>query len=267
MGGTSGDELHAGSNSGGDVGGPSEPYAPRSGRFKMVVYSKTKQYRHVGSIEAGTLLLSKIAAEVGADVLVTEENSFIESLDDYELVFFMNTSGPLFSVDEKAKLEAWMKRGGAFCGVHSAAETEYGWPFYLEVIGQNDEGHSFAGTNDSLVFEDAALDHPAARDLPNPWPRQEEWLLFNSEDRWRNDGGFTILARKGSDGLPISWVREHEGYRSFYTGIGHAAEVFEDPQVERHLTGGIMWTVRRERCLATPKPAGCPDATDSAGAP
>jgi type 1 glutamine amidotransferase len=260
VGGAPGEAPQAGSDSGGNDTGP---YAPRSGKFEMVVYSKTSQFRHAASIESGTLLLRRIAAEVGADVLVTEENSFIENLDAYELVFFMNTSGSLFNTDEKAKLEAWMKRGGAFCGTHSAAETEYGWPFYLEVIGQNDTGHGFAGSSDSLVFEDAALDHPAVRGLPNPWQRQDEWLRFDSEDNWRYDGGFTILARKSSDGLPISWVREHDGYRSFYTGLGHHPEVFGDLQVKRHLTGGITWAVRREHCLATPKPAGCPDAMDS----
>jgi uncharacterized protein len=265
VGGASGEGPQAGSNSGGNATGPLDLYAPRSGTFNMVVYSKTTQYRHASSIESGTLLLRKIAAEVGAHVLVTEENSFIENLDAYELVFFMNTSGPLFNADEKSKLEAWMKRGGAFSGTHSAAETEYGWPFYLEVIGQNDQGHGPAGTPDSMMFEDAALDHPAARGLPNPWPRQEEWLQFALEDQWRHDGGFTILARKSSDGLPISWVREHDGYRSFYTGIGHDAAVFGELQVKRHLTGGIMWAVRREHCLATPKPAGCPDAMDGGG--
>jgi type 1 glutamine amidotransferase len=228
----------------------------------MVVYSKTTAFRHQ-SLEVGGVLLQKVAAEVGADVLITEENDFIERLDDYELVFFMNTSGSVFDTDKKAKFEAWMKRGGAFCGTHSAAETEYGWPFYRELLGQNDEGHGYQGTPDEVVFEDAVLEHPALRGLPNPWRRVDEWLRFASEDKWKNEPGFTILARKSSDNLPIVWAREHDGYRSFYTGIGHDFDSFGDPHVKRHLTGGIMWAVRREHCLVTPTPAGCSVGTGS----
>lgn len=246
-----------GSNAGGGAP-PSEFYSPRSGPFKMVVYSKTEQYRHSGSIESGTATLQEIADNVGATVLFTEDNAFIEHLDDYELLFFLNTSGGVFDAAEKTKLEAWMLKGGAFCGTHSAAETEYGWPFYRLIIGQNDEGHGYAGTADSLVLNDTALDHPAIRGLPNPWPRVDEWLQFKTEDKWSHEPGFKILARKGSDELPISWVREYGGYRSFYTGIGHDRVVFEEPLVKKHLTGGIMWTVRREHCLTTPKPASCP---------
>ena len=54
------------------------------------------------------------------------------------------------------------------------------------------------------------------------------------------------------------WVRQHDNFRSFYTAIGHDGTVFQDPDVKKHITGGIIWAVRREHCLATPKPAGCP---------
>jgi type 1 glutamine amidotransferase len=45
------------------------------------------------------------------------------------------------------------------------------------------------------------------------------------------------------------WLREHDNYGSFYTAIGHDAAVFEDPDVKKHVTGGIMWAVRREHLI------------------
>lgn len=247
-----------GANSGGSNEPPTDPYAPRAGKFKMVVYSKTGAYRHAASIAAGTVMLENIAAEVGAEPpLVTEENTFLDSLDAYELVFFMNTSGPILSTEEKSKFEAWMKRGGAFCGTHSATDTEFGWLFYQEVIGQHYEGHGPAGTPDSILFEANAADHPAVRGLPNPWARQDEWMLFKKSGQWSLKPGFQILARRASDRHPVVWTREHDSYRSFYTSIGHDADVFKDPAVQQHLTGGILWAVRREHCLALPKPPGC----------
>ena len=35
----------------------------------------------------------------------------------------------------------------------------------------------------------------------------------------------------------------------FYTAIGHDGVVFQDPDVKKHLTGGIMWAVRREHLI------------------
>jgi hypothetical protein len=262
-GGAAGGAQHAGSNSGGNGGSdtvPPNPYAPRSGKFKMVSYSKTKAaFRLVDSIQTGTVMLHEIAAELGIEPpLVTEENTFLDDIDAYELVFFMNPAGDIFTDDEQAKFEAWMKRGGAFCGTSSATDAEHHWPFYEEIIGQNYESLGNANVADSIVFEASALDHPALVGLPNPWERLDTWRKFSLYQEWSRKPGFRILARKAADQEPITWVREHGGFRSFYTGIGWNPDAFQDPEVKKHLTGAIMWSVRREHCLVLPKPAGCP---------
>lgn len=225
----------------------------------MVVYSKTAVYRHDQSILSGKAMLTQIAADIGIDPpTITEENGFLANLDDYELVFFLNPTGDIFNDQEQALFETWMKKGGAYCGVHSATDTESTWGFYSEVTGQNYNGHGKQDVRDQIQLEPAAANHPALANLPNPWERSEEWYKFNSFQVWAAKPGFTILARKAADGQPIIWTREHDNYRSFYTGIGHSGEVFQDPLVKKHVTGGILWTVRRERCVATPKVDGCP---------
>lgn len=254
----SGGSSGSGGSGGSDVV-PPNAYAPRSGKFKMVVYSKTVEFRLAGSIATGTSMLQEIATEWGLEPpLVTEENTFLDEVDDYELVFFLNPSGDVFSDEDQAKFEAWMKKGGAFCGTSAATDTERGWSFYMDVIGQHYEGHGLQNTLDSIVFEASALDHPALVGLPSPWERHETWRLFKSSHVWSIKPGFRILARKAADQEPIIWLREHDNYRSFYTGIGWDGVVFQDPEVKKHLTGAIMWAVRREHCLATPKLAGCP---------
>lgn len=40
---------------------------------------------------------------------------------------------------------------------------------------------------------------------------------------------------------PIAWLRTYDGGRSFYTGLGHTAESFSDPDFTRHLLEGIEW--------------------------
>jgi hypothetical protein len=121
--------------SGGEA--PVGPYAPRTGKFKMLVYSKTAAFRHDGSIVTGKAMLNTIATEIGIDPPdVKEDNTWLANIDDYELLFFMNCTGDIFTDPEEAFFEAWLKKGGAGAGVHSATDSENGWAFYAEVTGQ-----------------------------------------------------------------------------------------------------------------------------------
>jgi type 1 glutamine amidotransferase len=240
---------------------PAGPYDPREGSFKMLVYSRTAAFRHDSSIFTGRAMLQEIADEQGFEVdmtqdeddSVTEDNqpfSSVDALSEYEIVFFMNSTGALFSPAQKAVYEEWMTtRNGAFAGVHSATDTENGWAFYSEVTGQYYDGHGNANTPGAIQLESSQLSHPALVGLPNPWQRNEEWYNFNSFQQWITKPGFAILGRKQADNQPITWIREWGNFRAFYTGLGHDSNVFEDANVKKHVTGGIMWAVRREHLI------------------
>lgn len=255
------DEAQGGSSpQTGEGGAGSNPlplggaYAPRSGSFKMVVYSRTAGFRHSDAIEVGTALLQEIADEQGFDVLFTEENAFLADLESTEMVFFLHTTGDVFDPKEEQLFETWMRRGGAFAGTHSATDTEPEWAFYSEVVGQYYNGHAANGTPGEIVLETSMLDHPALQGLPNPWSRAEEWYAFNQHAVWSMKPGFRILMRasvaEGNyDGHPTAWVRQWGNFRSFYTSLSHSGAALQDPLFKQHLTGGIMWAARREHLL------------------
>jgi type 1 glutamine amidotransferase len=46
---------------------------------------------------------------------------------------------------------------------------------------------------------------------------------------------------KGMGDHPISWYQYFDSGRSFYTGLGHIAEIYKDPWFLHHLYGGIYW--------------------------
>lgn len=236
---------------GGTACAETDPYCPRSGPFKMLAYSRTTGFRHDSSIATGKVMLQDIADEQGFDLTITEENSLFttEGLAQFEVIFFMNTTGDILNNNEQQIFEAWMKNNGAFCGTHSATDTEAGWDFYKEVTGQYYDGHSLANTAGAIVFEASAMDSPILKGLPNPWQRNEEWYNFNSFQQWSSKPGFQILGRKQADNQPIMWVREYDNFRSFYTAIGHDGVVFQDPEVKKLITAGILWSVRREAQL------------------
>ncbi len=243
----------AGSGSGGGSGGSvaTGPYAPRTGTFKMLIYSKTAAFRH-DSIANGIAMLQTIATEQGFTTKATETNEDItpDGLKQYEIVFFMNSTGDIFNATEQKTFEDWMTtQNGAMAGTHSATDTENGWAFYSEVTGQYYDGHGNANTSDTIKFEDSQANFPAVKGIPNPWQRNEEWYKFNKYQQWSVKPGFIVLGRKSADTQPITWAREWGNFRSFYSAIGHDKSVFTDPVVKKHITGGIMWAVRREALI------------------
>jgi type 1 glutamine amidotransferase len=253
MGGTSG---AAGSGPIGGTGGAGVigPYDPRSGPFKMLVSSQIVGggYRH-DSITAGRLMLQEIAEEKNFEVKFTENTEDItpEGLAQYEVVFFLNTAGDLFSSTERLVFEDWITtKNGGFVGVHSAADTAASWTFYKELTGQYHDLHTTPREAD-IEWEQAALNHPAVRGLPSPWTQYEEWFRFNQVAVWSAKPGFLILSRVtvAEETQPVSFVREWGNFRSFYTSLGHEDAAFQDANVKKHVTAGILWAARRDHLL------------------
>jgi hypothetical protein len=52
---------------------------------------------------------------------------------------------------------------------------------------------------------------------------------------------------------PIAWCKMYGAGRVFYTALGHREEVWESPDFQKHLLGGIKWAVRLERGDAAPQ--------------
>jgi type 1 glutamine amidotransferase len=252
-GGTAGSGPMAGAGGmGGAAGGG--PYDPRSGSFKMLIYSRTGPFRHVDAINTGKTMLQQIAAEQGFTVTLTEENTDITpaGLAQYEVVFFLNTTGDIFTTVEQQTFESWMtSKNGGFVGVHSATDTENGWAFYSEVTGQYYDGHVLCCSQGSIQWDASATNHIAVKGLPNPWTRSEEWYHFNRSAQWSAKEGFQVLSRVTVENVsrPVSYTRQYGNFRSFYTSLGHQGSTFQDANVKRHVAAGIMWAARREHLL------------------
>ncbi|MEU5822058.1 ThuA domain-containing protein [Streptomyces sp. NPDC047803] len=219
----------------------------QTGRLSdVLVYTRTAAYRH-DSIPAGRAALRELAEEHGFAVEATEDPSVFTdaSLAGRDAVVFLSTSGDVLTPEGRDALQRWVADGGGFMGVHSAACTEYGWPFYGELVGARFAGHP-AFQPGAVRIEDP--DHPATRHLPRQWNREDEWYDFRSNPR---RPGVRILASIDETGYegggmgadhPLVWCRESGAGRSFYTSLGHAESAYEDPAFRAHLLGGLRWT-------------------------
>ena len=103
--------------------------------------------------------------------------------------------------------------------------------------------------------------HPATEGLPLTWTRSDQWLNWSPDPT----GDVHTVAQvqeqtydpgENSNGPfhPVSWCRDYDGGRSFYTGMGATPESYTtDEKFRSHLLGAIEWTTGMVRgdCKAT----------------
>ncbi|MGQ4417764.1 ThuA domain-containing protein [Streptomyces sp. SAS_269] len=210
---------------------------------RLLVCTRTTDYRHDSIPDA----VDAVRALDGFAVEHTEGPLDLERpLHGFAAVVFLSTSGDVLTPAGRARLAAYVEAGGGFAGVHAAACTEYGWPYYGELLGARFDRHP-AYQPGRAVVEDP--DHPATRALPAVWDFTDEWYDFRSNPRDRvrvllradetsYDGG-----GMGAD-HPLAWCRRQGAGRVFYTALGHAADACRDPCFLAHLSGGLAWAGR-----------------------
>lgn len=211
----------------------------------VLVYTRTTAYRH-DSIPAARTALRELGEEEGFTVETSEDPAVFTdaSLAGRGAVVFLSTSGEVLTEDGRAALQRWITDGGGFMGVHSAACTEYDWPYYGELLGARFGGHPAFQPGTVLVEN---RKHPATAHLAGavgverrvvrlpdrPAPPGRAGPRHRRRDRLRGGG-------MGAD-HPLVWCKDSGAGRSFYTALGHADEAYSDPAFRRHLLGGLCW--------------------------
>jgi len=224
-----------------DAGKP--PLAP----VRAQVFSRTLGFRH-DSIAAAQAALKTIAARRPVTFAFTEDPAQLtDALPDSDVVVFLMTTGDVLDANQQTKLEAFIRGGGGYVGVHSAADTEYDWPFYGELAGAWFKDHP-AIQPAKVVVE--ATDDPRVSFLPANWMRTDEWYNFRENPRAR----VTVLLRLDESSYsggtmggdhPIAWSHSIDKGRAFYTGFGHTEESWQDPLVVQHVEKALFWAAGR----------------------
>jgi type 1 glutamine amidotransferase len=200
----------------------------------LVVFSKTSGYRH-DSIPEGIQAVQKIGKELGFTVIPTEDSSDLLS-ENYEVLVFLSPTLDVLNETEQEHLRKFVEKGGGFVGIHSATNCEYEFDWYINTL----VGAKFASHRQIKSLDVDVIDsmHPSTKHLPNPWTRTDEWYNFDRAP----ENVIVLLEIEDEDGRrPISWCRQIEHGRSFYTGGGHTKESYSDPQFLNHIKGGIEW--------------------------
>src|SRR5690606_19741003 len=154
------------------------------------------------------------------------------------------------------------------------SETEYGWYRLVVTANSGDSEVQLAELSlfgpDSVEQPDEEIpvtertvdlvdrQHPASADLPLTWDREDRWLEWTEDPT--GDVHTVATVEPGPDAgpttspfQPVSWCRDYDGGRSFFTGMGGTPESWADETFRDHLLGALQWTtgVVRGDCQAT----------------
>lgn len=217
--------------------------------LKVLVFSKTEGFRH-GSIPAGIKAIEKLGKENDFQVDATEDAAYFEqkNLKNYQVVIFLNTTGDILNDAQQLEFERYIQAGGNFVGVHSAADTEYDWAWYGELVGAYFKNHP--------KIQKASIDildhkHDCTKHLPNPWETTDEWYNYKnlnpSVNVLMNLDETSYEGGENGEKHPIAWSHEYSGGRAFYTGLGHTDEQYTNEDFLKHLLGGILWASGNQR--------------------
>ncbi|RDC64947.1 ThuA domain-containing protein [Adhaeribacter pallidiroseus] len=215
---------------------------------RVLVFSKTMGWKHT-SIPFANKAIQKMGQDNNFRVDTTKNAAYFtdDSLRNYEAVVFNSTTGNVLNPEQQAAFERYIQAGGGYLGIHSAADTEYEWPWYNKLMGAHFSSHPLQPGERKATVEVLDKSHIASAGLPDKWERTDEWYSYRSFYP-----GLKVLANldentydAGTNGAnhPIMWYHEFDGGRAFYTGGGHTPESYDEPLFYNHLLGGLKYAM------------------------
>ncbi|MEU4480640.1 lectin [Micromonospora sp. NPDC023966] len=235
---------------------PATPAAAADAPYDVLVFSKTAGFRH-DAIPAGIQAVRDLGAANNFTVTATEDAAQFTTanLARYEAVIFLNTTGDVLNATQQTAFEAYIGAGGGYVGVHAAADTEYDWPFYGNLVGAWFASHP-AIQPANVKVEDRG--HAATAHLPQTWNRTDEWYNYRTNARSTAHVLATLDESSYSGGSmggdhPHAWCKAYAGGRSFYTGGGHTQASYTEAAFRAHLLGGIRYAAGRSKADCRPE--------------
>jgi len=219
-------------------------YTPR--QKKVLVFSKTAGFRHTSAIQSGKKEIIELGRKnkFGIDTTENAEAFTSENLKQYSAVIFLCTTGNVLDEEQQKAFEKFIRNGGGYVGLHSAADTEYDWEWFGGLNGAYFKNHP---RPQEAIFNIIDHNNIATAHLPKVWKRFDElynfkWIgtdlkvLITIDENSYTGGG-------NGDNHSMAWYHEYDGGRSFYTALGHDNKSWEDPLYRQHVLGGIQYVM------------------------
>lgn len=236
-----------------------------SDRPALLVFSKSTGYRHSESITAAKAAFVQMGSRNDWSVYETEEGGVFNErqLRQFSAVILNNSTGRVLNQRQKQAVEQYVHSGGTLLGIHGAGDFSHSdWPWLeANLIGAAFSHHPMHPPLQSArVRVERHVDSMLTSGLPGYWTSTDEWYIYYSQPKNMHiiayiDGekilpsGNVLYFGNKDFGMgkqhPVAWYRPVDQGRTFYTSMGHTADVWRNPQFLTLLENAVLWSVKR----------------------
>jgi len=223
-------------------------------QFRVLMFAG-HDYWHNPTIPNAVYAFEALAEEHNFAFQWTQDQAFFShrSVKPFDVLVFLHSHAEDFSDEDKAKLQAFVRDGGAVIGIHAVIGGGE-WPWFDKLVGRRFKFHPVQQTAVVNVADPA---HSSTLHLPNEFLWTDEYYVFgepladdlhlilrvdNSTYDSKGDQE-DPTALTGGAYLPLSWCHEYDGGRAFYTALGHRPALYKDRAFRDHIFGGICWAL------------------------
>ena len=253
----------------------------------VLVWGGSYGFRHP-SITQGELAFVQLGQETGKfNAIVTENPADLNAvtLSQVDAIAWISTTGkPPITDAQRDAIVRFAACGGGTLAFHAAADSNYGWAQYAELLGAQFDSHpKNAGSGQArMLVEDNA--HP----ITAGWAGKNDFMLDDEYYRWRGAQGFpnfslprdlpdthvllsldeTTVGGTIQQGptryehhQPIAWTKTFRGGgRVYYNNMGHSDGTWREAPFRTSLVNGVSWATEKQldsTCFngTTPLPA------------
>jgi uncharacterized protein len=188
-----------------------------------------------------------IASSAGGDFNV-------HNLTYFDAIFFFGVREIELSAAQRADLLSFVRDDGkGFVAAHSASTAFFSWPEFGDLLGGRFDEHPWNIADATVVVDDASF--PAMKHLPGRWPVHDELYQLKGFSRDK----IHVLAHLDAAGLdltaplvhrtdrdfPAAWSKTYGQGRVFYSILGHEAEDWDNPLLQKMYFEAIRWSLRQ----------------------
>lgn len=229
---------------------------------QVLVFAGTGWYRHPETA-AVSGWLARLSDDLKMQVDVTETpKDLVNLLDRYEVLVLNNANKLVDLLNEKqrAKVEAWYKKGGGIVALHATLVRQTDWK-WLNELGGCDFNSDSEFLEARVVVDPAARNHPTVKGFGDSFMYKADWT--NHDVTVTGKPGIQVLLRvdestydpvrdyfktRGGKAMgkdhPIAWINTLNDGRFFYTELGHDVRSLDTAFGRTHIIEAIRWAAR-----------------------
>jgi type 1 glutamine amidotransferase len=134
------------------------------------------------------------------------------------------------------KYDQWPEFGRMLGGTENGGHPWNGEVMTMKVEDPRSPINAAFGGKDFQIADQAfQLQEPAFRDRLH--------VLLRIDPEKSPPPRRILAARKEDMDFPMSWIRRQGKGRVFYSGLGHGADVYANPQMLQHMLAGIQYAL------------------------